>query len=184
MKYDLIKLLKESAEVNVAPSDELDKKIMDVIYTSEDRIYFKWHHVLKPAFVAVLLLFAVLILRNLFYPDYVYNNIMSTIIEVQKMRDINKALDLYSNEFFKTSSKNRLKNNIQILFKYYKEIHYVPEKYRVVLKGNNLLIENRIYYEAQPVKSGLPPIVYKGKERIYLKKENNKWKIVAWIYDS
>lgn len=132
MKYELIKLLKESAEVNVTPSNELDRKIMDVIYASKDKVYFKWNYVFKSAFVAVMILFVVLIIKNVFYPNYVYNNIMSTIINVQKMRDINKALDLYSDEFFKMNSKDRLKDNIQMLFRYYKEINYVPEKYKVV----------------------------------------------------
>ncbi len=183
MNYNLIKLLKQASAINITPSNETDTKIREIIYNSEISPYSRWNTFLKPAFAIVVVFLILIIVRNIFYPAYIYNNVMSTIMEIQREKDVNKALSLYSDEFFYILSKEKFKNNIKTLFTYYNKIKYIPEKYKVILKKNTLLIENIVYYEAYPKSKKFAQIVYKGRERIYFKKEDDKWRIVAWIYD-
>ncbi|MBU1076989.1 MAG: hypothetical protein KKH98_06845, partial [Spirochaetes bacterium] len=76
-----------------------------------------------------------------------------------------------------------LRGNIKTLFENYSDIQYKPEKKKVIVKGNKALIENNIKYRAITINKDLKSLFYQGRERIYLKKDRNKWKIIAWVYE-
>ncbi len=109
-----------------------------------------------------------------------YNRIIGEIIKANNTKDLNAALNLYSKEFFILHDKNKIRNNINEVFKLYKEIAYKPKMEKIVVRKNKMMIKSEFTYTARNDKQ---VINYNGKERIYLKKENNKWKIIAWIYE-
>ncbi|MBN1898972.1 MAG: hypothetical protein JW827_09355 [Spirochaetes bacterium] len=180
MSNDLTQLLQSASPIELTPSPELDLKIKDIIYnTKTTKSFFSVRALLFS--LSVFIIFV--IINHIFYPGYLYNNVMASIIKAQEEKNVDKALNLYSQEFFKRTSRRKVKDNIQKLFAHYKKIDYIPEKEKVILKNNNLLIENKVYYHADPKDREISPITFKGKERIYLKKESQGWKVFAWIYD-
>jgi len=183
MENKMEKLLKRAGDIKISVPDEVDDKIIEYIYSYNDTKYQSFFKILKPAFVLGVIIFLFLSVRSIFYSNMVYKNIMNRINSVQRERDVYKALDLYSQDFFTSNSKKELKENIESLFTLYKHIKYIPRKDRVILKGNRVLIENNVYYKAESDNKMVPKIEFKGKERIYLKKVNREWKIFAWVYD-
>lgn len=181
-----MKSLVEAGKFVPEISDTTDSNIKNFIRNYEPEKSISFAFVYRLAFSFLIL--AVIIGISFNVRNYInnkknnmlYQNVISRIIEVNNTRDLKAALDLYSNEFFLTHDKNAIKNNISRFFSEYKEIKYKPEKEKVVVKNNRMMIENKFTYIAKNKKDIL---MYNGKERIYLKKENNNWKIIAWIYE-
>ena len=113
----------------------------------------------------------------------IYKNLVSEIQEINTRKDIQKAMAIYSDEFFKNTEKALVEKNIQALFENYSRIDYNPSKEKVLVNKNKALIENRVKYFAQAANKSVESISYQGKERIYLERYKNKWKIVAWIFE-
>ncbi len=190
---EIIKLLKNTGKkIELEVSPEKDKAIINMILrNNEEKNYLSLlKRILNPIFIRTSLVTAMIIFvigiffnihNNKINSEKIYKSIISEIIEANKKKDINKALSLYSKEFYELHNKKLIKHNIQKLFKDFDKINYIPENKKLILKDNNMLIINKFTYIAY--KNNKPVLKYKGNEKIYLKKENNKWKIIAWIYN-
>ncbi len=186
-----INLLKLTGDFKLEVSRETNSKIINNIYNP--LISGAWINtilrsvIIRPAlaiFFVLILIFSILQLKNSkVNKDELYNIIISQIKEINIKRNSEMALNIYSEDFYNHISRAELKKNIEILFNNYSDINYEPVKKKVIIKGNKALIENNIKYSAAAYNSRIKPITYKGKERIYLKRHNNNWKIIAWVYE-
>jgi len=195
-----IELLKSAGEFNLDVSESCEKKILDHLQKRpiEGRIQRLKAHLSSSVLLRPVLALLIIGIAGIFYisiqkgnhvkinPQQLYNRIITEIQAINSERDINKALSIYSDEFFKVSGANsraELKKNIETLFKNYNNIEYKPEKKKVIIRKNNALIENNIQYYAKATDNSIKPLIYQGKERIYLKRYRDTWKIVAWVYE-
>ncbi len=192
-----IELLNKTGNFEPVTNKELDNIILDNIYnTPEIKVVKNWkNRLLSPVFLRPVLtifiigivIFSIVKISNIknseINPQELYNQVISQIQEINIKKDIKKALNIYSEEFFKQNNRAEVKKNIEILFKNYTTIEYRQEKEKIIIKNNNALIENQIKYYANAENDKVKPIYYQGKERIYLKRYRDKWKIVAWLFE-
>ena len=192
-----IQLLNKAGDFDLKESKEIDGIILDNIYnTPAVPVRVKWKErlfspvLLRPVFAAlivIVLFFSILKIRNMQYTridtQKLYDQIISQIQKINSEKDIEMALSIYSEDFFKQNNRNAVKENIKTLFREYVAIKYEPIKEKIIIRNNNALIENKIKYCAEAVDKDVKPISYHGKERIYLKRYRDKWKIVAWVYE-
>ncbi len=192
-----INLLKNAGNFELENNKELDNTIINNIYSPSVKNSVKeWkNRLLSPVFLRPILTVLIIIIITLYFiqiksikyskinPQELYNQITSRIQEINTNKDIKKALNIYSDDFFKQNNRAEVKKNIEILFKNYTFIEYKPIKEKVIIKNNNALIENKIKYYARANNNQVSPISYQGKERIYLKRYRDEWKIVAWLYE-
>lgn len=192
-----IKLLKEAGDFELKCNEEMDNIIVNNIYNPPviKRLKEWKDKLLNPVFLRValailiigIIIFSFIQIRSIRYseiePQELYNHVISQIQEINNKKDIKKALNIYSDDFFKQNDREEVKKNIEILFKNYATIEYNPIKEKIIIKDNNALIENKIKYFARAIDEGAKSLSYQGKERIYLKRYRNKWKIVAWLYE-
>lgn len=186
-----INLLKSTGDFKLEVSRETDSKIINNIYNPP--ISGAWINIIlrsviiRPALAilfVLILIFSILQLKNpKVDKDELYNTIISQIKKINIKRNSEMALNIYSKDFYNNISRAELKKNIETLFNNYLDINYEPVKEKVIIKGNKALIENNIKYNATAYNSRIEPIIYNGKERIYLKRHNNNWKIIAWVYE-
>ena len=192
-----INLLKNAGNFKLESNKELDNTIINNIYSPPVKNSVKeWkNRLLSPVFLRPILAVLIIIIITLYFiqiksikyskisPQELYNQITSQIQEINTNKDIKKALNIYSDDFFKQNNRAEVKKNIEILFNNYAFIEYKPIKEKVIIKDNNALIENKIKYYARAINNQVSPISYQGKERIYLKRYRDEWKIVAWLYE-
>ena len=190
----LIQLLMAAGNFELNSSDTVDNIIVNDIHNSNitER---KEHRLLSSFFIrpllAVLIIFiltlSIVKIRNTMHkkiePQELYDYIISQIQDINVKKDIEMALNIYSEDFFNQNNRDELKKNIENLFMNYTEIEYRPVKEKIIVKNGNALIENKIKYYAKAYDKAVKPLFYQGKERIYLKRIRNKWKIVAWVYE-
>lgn len=100
-------------------------------------------------------------------------------------KDTEKAFSFYSEDFGKDTGVNltSLKKNLHDLNKNYKSIKYTMQNLKVYVREDNAVSDDVFLYNAVPVSRKFPALKYKGKERIYWKKEGQEWKIINWVYD-
>jgi len=106
------------------------------------------------------------------------------MIKAVENEDVEMSFSFYSENFMKDSEKEVLKKNIERLYSDYKNAVYVVENVSLVVKKDEAITEDDYSYSAIPEKTSedLKPIVLKGHERIYWRRENNLWKIYQWVY--
>jgi len=198
MKEDRLENILRKAgdfKLNFETSKEIDYKINEIIYgenisnISSYNIFSlkSFFQKIEYGFLLVFIVFiSIFVFKNKLFKkvdeNKIYQQIVSQIQEANIKKDVNLALSVYSDEFFKIHNKEKLKINIELLFKNFKDIYYSPKNKRIIVKKNKALIENDTFYIARS-KNDKKIIKYRGLERIYLKKDrNSQWKIVAWVF--
>lgn len=187
----LLELLKSAGTFELETDKEVDMNIINNMYNppiSEVKI----NKILKSFFIRPILAVCIIIAsifliikikENKADSSEFYDTIISQIKVINNEKDIDQALNIYAKEFFTKNDREDVRRNIELLFSLYSDIKYEPIKEKVIIKGNKALIENNIKYQASAHNKKIKPISYSGKERIYLKRYNNEWKIVAWLYE-
>lgn len=190
---DFLKTLRLSGEFDLEVSNETDERIINNIYNPP--IDVSWLDKLLKSFIirpvlAVLVIgiFTFLVFnvnnnRKKIDSNELYNTVVSQIQQINADRDVERAVEIYDSEFFKQNNKAQLKQNIKTLFKSYSDIRYEPKNEKVIINGDKALIENQIKYFAAAKNKKTRSLHYQGRERIYLKRKHNNWKIVAWVYE-
>ncbi len=192
---ELIQMLSEAGDFDLKISKETDNIIVNNIYDS-GAMQYTWKErvfsamILRPVlalFILGILTFSIIKIKNMpntaVDPQELYNRIISQIQQINIEKDLEKAIDIYSEDFFQQNNKDELKKNIAALFRDYAVIKYEPTKEKIIVDRGNAMIENKIKYYAKALNKNVRSLLYQGKERIYLKRFRDKWKIVAWVYE-
>ncbi len=192
---ELIQMLSEAGDFDLKISKETDNIIVNNIYDS-GAMQYTWKErvfsamILRPVlalFILGILTFSIIKIKNMpntaVDPQELYNRIISQIQQINMEKDLEKAIDIYSEDFFQQNNKDELKKNIAALFRDYAVIKYEPTKEKIIVDRGNAMIENKIKYYAKALNKNVQSLLYQGKERIYLKRFRDKWKIVAWVYE-
>lgn len=192
-EQEIISLIQKAGDFELKNKEELDNKISYLINNTEsknsllEKFFITNSHRIILTIIIILFIFLsylkfynkeLKINKNEFY-----NKIISQILYINDKKDVNLALNIYGKDFFNVNNKAEIKKNIEQLFKNYNKIIYKPQKENVIVNADNALIENKIDYYATSDNRLIKPISMKGKDRIYLKKYNKQWKIIAWVYE-
>lgn len=188
-------LLEEAGRFDLAPAADLDEKVRRIIYGNAGKEKtFLIRRFFRSLFVKYAVAFCLLAAFSLFFgrmmslrdrerKEEIYAGIIRRITAINEKKDVEEALGFFSEEFFRQNDRRQLKKNVEELFENYAPIRYKPEKVEVVLDGDSVLIKNRIRYSAAAANGHFRSISMEGLERIYLKKDRDEWKIVAWVLE-
>jgi hypothetical protein len=192
---DLIQLMNNAGKMKLETSQKTDHMILSNISNVNIRSLKRAHHI-HNSLKIMMSIVAVVSLSFFLYTGFIspsdltqaeiaqiYSSFMNRVNEVHASKDVSKALSLYSEEFYSQNDKQKLTENIKNLFDNYFEIDYTPIKEKIIVKQDSALIENQFTYSAKPVDRSVQSLSYQGKEKIYLKKSDNHWKVVAWVYE-
>lgn len=194
-KMPMEALLWEAGRFDLVSHEDLDEKILRIIRgpvkTGKGfrvREFFRYPAARYILAFSLIMVFWVTVgrimsRRDRELKDEVYTAVISRIMAINEKKDVDKALGIFSEDFFRQNNRGDFRKNIEELFQNYTPLKYKPEKEEVVMNGNSILIKNRIRYTATAVNSGFKSIMMEGKERIYLKKDRDQWKIVAWVFE-
>ncbi len=98
-------------------------------------------------------------------------------------KNTEKAYSFYSEDFMSDSGVNleKVKKNLIIINKAYGKINYIMSDVNVHIQKSQAVSTDKYIYSAMPIRKGYKVLNHKGKERIYWKKEKDKWKIINWV---
>ncbi|MDD5066155.1 MAG: hypothetical protein PHF84_03830 [bacterium] len=189
----LVALLRSAGEFELAVSANLDERISRTIFDSRKKEPYRFQEKLSSLFrlqYGISLLLVLILTGSLLKmrvdsvrEDALYRQIIAEIISINEKKDVKRAMNIYSEDFFRQNRKADIRKNIEELFGHYSTIRYLPEKMEVVVRKDRILIRNKVRYSALPRDREYAPILLQGRERIYLKKDRDEWKITAWVLD-